>query len=212
MISIIPTLARTLYFSCLWLSQYELLPAHLQRIIGPCPISPQHFQSINSLNNLRSTRDGSMIHNQGFQGWLVAKIDNEIVIQGIGATDWGLEDVSSYRAEICGNIATFTILTPIPKVYGFYPTNIEHICDNKSAITATLKYANVRVFDKTRQHQMQMLPKSLATRFPIYKYVYCQSLLGGRTRRQTWLTILTTRRTEYPNRWSSHFIPDCSPT
>jgi hypothetical protein len=40
---------------------------------------------------------------------------NKVLIQGFGATDGCIEDVSSYRAEICGNIATFTILTLIRK-------------------------------------------------------------------------------------------------
>jgi hypothetical protein len=91
-----------------------------------------------------------VIHNQGFQGWLVAKLNNELLIQGVGVTNSQLEDVSSYRAQICGNTVAFTIITLIRKVYGFSPPNIEHICDNKSAITATLKDENISVFDQTK--------------------------------------------------------------
>jgi hypothetical protein len=37
----------------------------------------------------------------------MAKLYNEICVQGFGATDRRVDDVSSYRAEMCGNIATF---------------------------------------------------------------------------------------------------------
>jgi hypothetical protein len=150
MIIVIPSIVRTLHFTCPWNTQYQLLPTHLRRIIGPCPTPPKLFQYIYSLTHIRSASDGSVIHNQGFQGWLFAKLDNEIIIQGFDATNGRLEDVSSYRADICGNIAAFTIITLIRKVYGFSPPTIEHVCDNKSAITATWKYENISVFDKTK--------------------------------------------------------------
>jgi hypothetical protein len=91
-----------------------------------------------------------VIHNQGFQGWLVEKLDNEVIIHGFGATDGRIEDVSSYRADICGNIATFTIINLIRKVYGFSPPTIEHGCNHKSAIAATWKDENISVFDNTK--------------------------------------------------------------
>jgi hypothetical protein len=90
-----------------------------------------------------------VLHCQGFQGWLIAKLDNEVLIQGSGATDGRLQDVSSYRAEICGNITTFTTLALIRKVYRFSLPHVEHVCDNKSAITATQRDENMSVFDKT---------------------------------------------------------------
>jgi hypothetical protein len=112
---------REVSFACPWWEQYELLPSHLKRIIGPCPSPPQCFQHINSLTKIRSTSDGSVLHSQGFQGWLIAKFDNEVFVQDFGATDGRIEDVRSHGADICGNIATFTILTLIRKVYGFCP-------------------------------------------------------------------------------------------
>jgi hypothetical protein len=111
---------------------------------------PQCFQQISSLTRIRSARDGSVLHAQCYQGWLIARFDNEILVQGFGATDERIEDVSSYQAEICGNIATFTILTLIHKVFGFSPLSIQHVCDNKYAINATWKDENISVFDKTK--------------------------------------------------------------
>jgi hypothetical protein len=81
---------------------------------------------------------------------MIAKLSNEILVQGFCATDGRIEDVSSYRADICGNIATFTILTLIRKVYGFFYPSIQHVCDNKSAINATWKDENISVFYKTK--------------------------------------------------------------
>jgi hypothetical protein len=49
-----------------------------------------------------------------------------------------------------GNIATFTVLDLIRKVYDFSPPNIEHVCNNQSAITANWKDENISVFDKTK--------------------------------------------------------------
>jgi hypothetical protein len=111
------------FFSCPWRHQYELLPSHLKRIMGPCPSRPQCFQQTHSLTKIRSASDGSVLHAQGFQGWLISKFNNEVLVQIFGATDVRIEDVSSYRAEICGNIATFTILTLIRKTYGFPPSH-----------------------------------------------------------------------------------------
>jgi hypothetical protein len=56
----------------------------------------------------------------------------------------------SYRAELCGNIATFSILNIIRRVYVFSPISIEHVCDNQSAITAAWKEDTVSVFEKTK--------------------------------------------------------------
>jgi hypothetical protein len=64
-----------------------------------CPLTPptQCFQSINQRTNIQSASDGAVLPCQGFQGWLLVKIDNEVLIQGFGATDGQLDDVSSYR-------------------------------------------------------------------------------------------------------------------
>jgi hypothetical protein len=145
-----PPPIRTLCFQCPWLSQYELLPTHLQRIIAPYPAPPQLFQSLNDITDILSASHISVLKCQGFQGWLVAKLDNEVLIKGFGATDRRVEDLSSYRAEVCSNIATFTILTLIRQVYGFSPRKIEPVCDNQLAITATWKDENISVFDKTK--------------------------------------------------------------
>jgi hypothetical protein len=80
----------------------------------------------------------------------IAKLDNEVLFQGFGATDGCIEAVSSYRAETCGNIATFAIFTLIQKVYEFSPPSVQHVCDNKSAINATWKDEKISVFDKTK--------------------------------------------------------------
>jgi hypothetical protein len=113
-------------------------------------VSLVRFQSINQISNIRSTSDGSLLHCQGFQDWLIAKLDNKVIIQGFGATDGRVEVVSSYRAGICGNIATFTVFTLIHKVYGMSPPTIEHVCNNQSAIFYTWKDENISVFDKTK--------------------------------------------------------------
>jgi ribonuclease HI len=114
------------------------------------PFPTQCFQHISPLTNIRLASDGSFLHSQGFQGWLIAKLDNVVLIQGFGAKDGCIKDVSSYRAEICGNIATFTVFSLLRKVYCFSPPSIEHVCDNQSAISATWKDKNISVFDKTK--------------------------------------------------------------
>lgn len=42
-------------FSCPWRTQYELLPSHLRRIIGPCPPPTTHL-SIATIINMHSIR------------------------------------------------------------------------------------------------------------------------------------------------------------
>jgi hypothetical protein len=64
-------------------------------------------------------------------------MDNTVFIEGYGATDGWVDDVSSYRAENYGNIAKFAFFTLLHKVYGVSPPAIEHVCDNQPAITAT---------------------------------------------------------------------------
>jgi hypothetical protein len=54
---------------------------------------------------------------------MIATLDNDIILEGFGATDGRVEDTHSYRAELCGNIATFSILNIIRRVYGFIPTS-----------------------------------------------------------------------------------------
>jgi hypothetical protein len=65
------------------------------------------------------------------------------------ATDGRVKDTHSYRTELCGNIATFAILIIIRRVYVFAPHSIQHVCNNKSAITSIRKYDTLSVFDKT---------------------------------------------------------------
>jgi hypothetical protein len=115
-----------------------------------------------------------VIHNQGFQGWLVAKLGNEVLIQGVGATGDRLKYVIYYRAEICGNIAAFTIISLIRKVYGLYITTIEHVCDNKSAITSTWKDENISIFDKkkTDADVANVARNSIAALQPFYTVKY----------------------------------------
>jgi hypothetical protein len=77
-------------------------------------------------------------------------MDNTILIEGYGAIDGRVKDINSYIANICENIATFAIFTLIRKVCGFSPRTIDHVYDNQSAITATWRYKNTSVFDKTK--------------------------------------------------------------
>jgi hypothetical protein len=104
---------------------------------------------MHSTSPIRSVSDGSVFNCLGYQGWLVATLDNEIIIQGFGATDSRVEDTHSYLAELCGSIETFAILNIIRRVYGVAPCSIQHVCDNQSAITATWKYDTISVCDKT---------------------------------------------------------------
>jgi hypothetical protein len=124
-------------FSCPWRTQYEHLLSHLRRIIGPCPLPPQLFQTLPSSTNIRSARNGSVLQSLGYQGWLIATFDNYILLEGVGATDGRVKNTQSYRAELCGKISTFSILNFIRRVYGFTPTSVEHVCDNQSDIPTT---------------------------------------------------------------------------
>jgi hypothetical protein len=109
--------------------------------------SPQCFQHINPHTKNRSVSDRSVLHSQGVQGCVIAKLDNEVIVQGCGATEGRVDDVSSYRTEICGNITTFTVILLLRKSYGFPTPSIEHVCDNQSAISATWKDKTISVFD-----------------------------------------------------------------
>jgi hypothetical protein len=51
---------------------------------------------------------------------------------------------------MCDNIATFSIINIIRRVYGFSPPTIKNICHKQSAITATWKENTLSVFDKTK--------------------------------------------------------------
>jgi hypothetical protein len=52
-----------------------------------------------------------------------------VLIKGYDAMEGCVEDVNSYRPEICGNIVTFSVYTRIHKLYGFSPPTIEHVWD-----------------------------------------------------------------------------------
>jgi hypothetical protein len=101
--------------------------------------STTHISSLPSSTCIRFASDGSSLHFLGYQGWFIATLNNNIMLEGFGATDGRVEDTHSYRAELCGNIATFSILNIIRRIYAFYPISIEHVCDNQSAITDTWK-------------------------------------------------------------------------
>jgi hypothetical protein len=100
--------------------------------------------------NIRYASDVSVLHSLGYQGWLIATLDNGILLESFVATDGRVEDTHSYRAEICGNITTLSFLNIIRRVYGFTPTSVEHVCDNQSDITASWKENTISVFDKTK--------------------------------------------------------------
>jgi hypothetical protein len=137
-------LIQHILFPCPWRTQYESLPSNLCRIIGPhpTPTPPQLFQNFPSSTNIRSGSDGSVLHFLGYQGWLVATLDNVAILESFGATDGRVEDTHSYRAELCGNIATFSIINIIRRVYVFVPTYVE--------LTATWRENTLNVFDKTK--------------------------------------------------------------
>jgi hypothetical protein len=135
--------------SCPWQTQYQRLRSHLRRIIVPCPPPPQCFENLPSSTTIHSTSYGSVLHSLGYQGWFIATLDNGILLEGVGATYGRVEDTHSYKEELCGNIATLSILNIIRCVYGFNPPDIEHVCDNQSDITATWKENTLSVFDKT---------------------------------------------------------------
>jgi hypothetical protein len=44
-------------------------------------------------------------------------MENTVLIEGVRATDGRVDNVSSYRSEMCGNIAKFAVFTVICKVY-----------------------------------------------------------------------------------------------
>jgi hypothetical protein len=105
---------------------------------------------MHSTSPIRSASDWSVLDFLGYQGWLFTTLNNEILIKGFGETDRRVEDAHSYCAELCDNIATFTILNTIRIVYGFAPRSIEHVCDNQYASTATWKHDTLNIFDKTK--------------------------------------------------------------
>jgi hypothetical protein len=149
-IAITQSSIQNITFSCPWRTQYQRPPSHLCRIIGPCPPPSQCFQNLLSSTNIRSASEGSFLHSLGCQGCLIVTLDNGILIKGFGSTYDRVEDTHSYRAELCGNIATFSILNIIRCVYGFTPPVIEHVCDNQSTITDTWKKNTLSVFAKTK--------------------------------------------------------------
>jgi hypothetical protein len=97
---------------------------------------------MHSTSPIRSASDGSSLDFLGYQGWLVATLENEILIQGFVATEGCVEDTHSCRSELCGNIATFTIINIIRCVYSFAPRSIEQVCDHQHDTNS--------VFDKTK--------------------------------------------------------------
>jgi hypothetical protein len=145
-IDITYSIPQDITFPCPWIKKYEIPPSHIRRIIIPCPTPPQLIQSMHSTSSLRSASDGSILNCIGYQGWLVATLDKEIIIQGVGATDGRVEDTHFYHAKLCGNIATFAILNIIIHIY----SSIQHVCNNQSAISVTCKYDTLSVFDRTK--------------------------------------------------------------
>jgi hypothetical protein len=73
-------------FSCQWRTQYQCLPSHLRRIIVPFPPPPQCFQNVPASTNIRSASDGFVLQSLGYQGWLIATLENGILLKGFGAT------------------------------------------------------------------------------------------------------------------------------
>jgi hypothetical protein len=80
-------------FACPWKQQYSLLPSHLRSIIGPCPSPLQIFQSLQPSISTQSGSDGSVLDGMGYQGWLIATLNNEILLDGFGATDGTLTEL-----------------------------------------------------------------------------------------------------------------------
>jgi hypothetical protein len=56
---------------------------------------PHTFQSLPSSTCIRSASDGSVLHSLGYQGWLTATLDNDILLEGFGATDGRVKDTQS---------------------------------------------------------------------------------------------------------------------
>jgi hypothetical protein len=140
-IKIINTAPQEVYFPCPWRHQYELIPTKMYHwsmpnILTMIPTNQFPYKNQICKRWIGLTRSG-----------LSRLADCKL---GFGATDGRIEDVSSYRAEICRNVTTFTSFNLIRKVYVFSTPSIEHVCNNKSAINATWKDENISIFNKMK--------------------------------------------------------------
>jgi hypothetical protein len=81
---------------CSWMQSYKILPLHLRRIIGPCPPPPDIFSITPSGIDLRTASDGSVENEKGYHGWIIARMDNNIIIKGYGPTDGIIKDTTIY--------------------------------------------------------------------------------------------------------------------
>jgi hypothetical protein len=126
-VTITTSIPREIRDSCPWKKHYLRCPTNLWRIIGPCPIPPQVFQTMTNIITLCTASDGSVENEKGYHGWIVATLNNATIIEGHGPTDGSIQDTTSYQTEVSGTIAILTIYNMIVKVYNWKAKEIARL-------------------------------------------------------------------------------------
>jgi hypothetical protein len=78
-------------------------------------------------NPLRMVSDGSVEKEIGYHGWIVALMDNIMIMEIHGPTYGLIQDMTSYRTEVCRTITILAIYNIIVKVYNWKARTIEHV-------------------------------------------------------------------------------------
>jgi hypothetical protein len=122
-------------------------PTYYQRLIGPTPPTAFQFSEImhtlQEESELLGCTDGSYVEaeDQCYQGWIVASDASRTIAEGSGAGHGHPNVLSSYRAELSGILALLYLVYRISSYHGITAGAIRVYCDNKSALSKTVKVA-----------------------------------------------------------------------
>jgi hypothetical protein len=112
---------------------------------------PGIFENTPSDVKLRKAIDGSVENENGYHGWIIARIDNTTIIEGCGPTDGRIEDTTSYRTVVCGTIEVIAVYDMVHSVYKRNASTIEHVCYSESALDLTWNKEKYGIFDHSRK-------------------------------------------------------------
>jgi len=118
--------------------QFDQLPTSLQRICGHIIIPEDggiHLAQAAHDGLLLGVSDGSVKGSQATQAWTLTTSPNDLLsMKGCGPVDGSTSTLSSFHAEVQGQLALLIMITLLVKVHNVSQPSYTSICDNQSAL------------------------------------------------------------------------------
>jgi hypothetical protein len=127
----------------------KALPWHIQTLVCNIPTlrTPSGWDPTITVNIIIAT-DGSLTLGVGYQSWIFATEDEDILLQGGGPDDGDLFLMQPYQSELGGVESGLAVLRTLSRSGLINITSMTFLCDNASAILSANRPPTDRIFHR----------------------------------------------------------------